>query len=173
MNNNLPEAMSLLINWCKGEGVDPNHALVVRRVPADVSMDTLQETLHTIKRLGRVKVKGKMFDPQTNGLMVLCDCSEVVNIKAIPLDVVPATGGEPWALSVPELADSDSETPVPVPHPESPSLTTEQFLKSKGDILEKTQRTVVPENTAFRRLRAFSGNVPTPAGEETLDTWLM
>ncbi|XP_060774093.1 paraneoplastic antigen Ma1 homolog [Neoarius graeffei] len=115
-----------------------------------------------------------MFDPQTNGLVVLCACSEVVNIKAIPLDVVPSTGGEPWTLSVPGSEEEESVTPKPVQQTASPPLTTEQqFLKSIGDILEKTQRPVVPENTAFRRLRAFSGNAPTPAGEETLDTWLM
>ncbi|XP_029350188.1 uncharacterized protein LOC115036194 [Echeneis naucrates] len=28
------------------------------------------------------------------------------------------------------------------------------------------------ENNAFRRLRMFSGNLPTPAGEESLDHWL-
>ncbi|KAL2095819.1 hypothetical protein ACEWY4_007967 [Coilia grayii] len=115
-----------------------------------------------------------MFDAQTNGLMVLCACSEVVNIKAIPLDVIPSTGGEPWTLSVPGSEEEENETPTPVPQAGQPTLTTEQqILKSIGDILEKTQRPVVPENTAFRRLRAFSGNVPTPAGEETLDTWLM
>lgn len=30
--------------------------------------------------------------------MVLCACSEKVNTKAIPLDVVPLSGGEPWTL---------------------------------------------------------------------------
>lgn len=164
--------MSLIRNWCKGEGVDPKHALVVRHVPADVSIETIEETLRSIKRLGRVKVRGKMFDPQTNGLVVLCVCSEV-NIKAIPLDVVPSMGGGTWALSVPEPIDGGSETPPPVPQPEPTTFTTEQFLKSIGDILEKTRRPVMPENTAFRRLRAFSGNVPSPAGEETLDNWMM
>ena len=166
--------MSVLLNWCKGEGLDLKHALVVRQVTADVSIDTLEETLNSIKRLGRVKVKGKMFDPQTNGLMVLCACSQVVNIKAIPLDVIPSTGGEPWTLSVPESEEEERMTPAPSSlQTEPPTLTTEQFLKSIGDILEKTQRPVAPENTAFRRLRAFSGNAPTPAGEETIDTWLM
>ena len=28
------------------------------------------------------------------------------------------------------------------------------------------------ENNAFRRLRMFSGNIPTPAGEESLEHWL-
>lgn len=166
--------MSFLVNWCKGEGLDLKHTLVVCHVLADVSDDTLEETLNSIKCLGRVKVKGKMFDPKTNGLMVLCACSEVVNIKAIPMDVVPSTGGEPWTLSVPSTEEEESATPITVPQSKQPTLTTEQqLLKSIGDILERTQRPVVPENTAFRRLRAFSGNVPTPAGEEALDTWLM
>ncbi|XP_026184219.1 paraneoplastic antigen Ma1 homolog [Mastacembelus armatus] len=165
--------MSLCINWCKGKGVDPKHALMVRQVPTDVGIDTIEETLHTIKRLGRVKVRGKMFDPEINGLVVLCVCSEVVNIREIPMDVVPSVGGEPWVLSVPENMDNGNVPQAPVPPPEPPTFTTEQFLKSIGEILEKTNRPVVPENTAFKRLRAFSGNIPPPAGEETLDTLLM
>ncbi|XP_076149290.1 paraneoplastic antigen Ma1 homolog [Alosa pseudoharengus] len=89
------------------------------------------------------------------------------------MDVVPSAGGDPWVLSVPETLDSGNVPPAPVPPLEPPNFTTEQFLKSIGEILEKTKRPVVPENTAFRRLRAFSGNIPSPAGEETLDTWLM
>uniref|UniRef100_A0A3Q2G8M7 CCHC-type domain-containing protein n=1 Tax=Cyprinodon variegatus TaxID=28743 RepID=A0A3Q2G8M7_CYPVA len=47
------------------------------------------------------------------------------------------------------------------------------WFPNMGDILEKVPRPIALENTAFRRLRPFSGTAPTPNGEENLDTWLM
>ena len=88
--------MTLIHNWCKGEGVDPNHAIVVHHVPEDLDAETIEETLNTIKRLGCVKVKGRIFDPQTMGLMVLCPCSVRVDTTAIPMRVMPVNGGASW-----------------------------------------------------------------------------
>lgn len=159
------------INWCKGEGVDPTHALVVTNVPEGLSVDAIEETLNTVKRLGRVKVKGRMFNPETQCLVVLCICSEAVNPSVLPPEVMPISGGDPWSLSKPEAPHSDVGD-----RPAETSTSDTQLnalLKTVGDILEKVPRPVPTENTAFRRLRAFSGTIPTPNGEETLDTWLM
>ncbi|KAL2082689.1 hypothetical protein ACEWY4_022507 [Coilia grayii] len=112
-----------------------------------------------------------MFDPETNGLVVLCVCSETVDNSRIPPEVPRPSDGGPWSLSTPNDSGSGS-----APTPEDSSPINPQFtalLKTVGDILEKVPRPVAPENTAFRRLRAFSGAVPTPNGEETMDTWLM
>uniref|UniRef100_A0A3Q0RJ99 Paraneoplastic antigen Ma-like N-terminal domain-containing protein n=1 Tax=Amphilophus citrinellus TaxID=61819 RepID=A0A3Q0RJ99_AMPCI len=36
--------MSLLENWCKGEGVDLNHAIIVKRAPIDTTIEHIEET---------------------------------------------------------------------------------------------------------------------------------
>lgn len=77
--------MAQLQNWCKGEGINPSHAILVKDVPEDTAIDFLEETLQSIKALGRVKVRGRMYDPQCQALSVLCECREKVNTKAIPL----------------------------------------------------------------------------------------
>ncbi|XP_060763130.1 paraneoplastic antigen Ma1 homolog [Neoarius graeffei] len=162
--------MWFLLNWCKGEGVDPTHALIVKDVPEEVSVGTIEDSLNTIKRLGRVKVKGRMFDPDTHGLVVLCICSEIVNINVIPPEVRPVEGGQ-WSLSTLNDANSGAAATPEFPSPSDPQLSA--LLKAVGDILEKVPRPMAPENTAFRRLHPFSGTAPIPNGAETLDTWLM
>ncbi|KAL7878188.1 hypothetical protein SRHO_G00048310 [Serrasalmus rhombeus] len=178
--------MSLLRNWCKGEGLDPEHAIMVHDVSEDAEVCDIEEALHTIKALGRVRVRGRMFDPKTQRLVALCECSEKVNTHAIPMDVPSNKGGELWTLSGPTKLELQTE-PVSAPNscpfnsskdqseqrntePQQ-ATPTETLLKAMGELLVKTAR---PSNeaNAFRRLRAFSGIIPTPAGEENLDYWL-
>nr|XP_054593063.1 paraneoplastic antigen Ma1 homolog [Nothobranchius furzeri] len=47
----------------------------------------------------------------------------------------------------------------------------EAIIRAVGDLLAKTMRPT-SENTPSRRLRTFSGHSPTPAGEESLDSWV-
>lgn len=170
--------MSLLGNWCKGEGLEPSHSIVVKLVPSETTREQIEETLTTIKALGRVRIRGRMFDPQSQSLMVLCECSERVNMKAIPLDVVPVGGGEPWTLHGPtESEETDIEGGFsPTEQESSPSDTiqgnsAESIIRAVGDLLIKTMRPN-QESNVFRRLRTYSGTTPTPAGEENLDTWM-
>lgn len=55
-------------------------------------------------------------------------------------------------------------TPQPVP-------STEAFLRAVGDLFDKSAKQSV-ENGGYRRLRIFSGTMPSPAGEEQFDHWL-
>uniref|UniRef100_A0AAR2JEE0 Paraneoplastic antigen Ma-like N-terminal domain-containing protein n=1 Tax=Pygocentrus nattereri TaxID=42514 RepID=A0AAR2JEE0_PYGNA len=86
--------MSLLRNWCKWEGLDPEHAIMVHDVSEDAEVCDIEEALHTIKALGPVRVRGRMFDTKTQRLVALCECSEKVNTHAIPMDVPSTKGGE-------------------------------------------------------------------------------
>ena len=177
--------MSTLENWCKGEGVDQAHALVLKKVPVDATRDNIVETLTTIKALGRVRTIGRMYEPQSQSLMVLCECSERVNLKTIPLDVPPVGGGELWTLhgdgEEATAGDEGGDVP-PAPDDSFPSTggtttppgtaqgnSAESIIRTVGDLLLKTMKP--QESNVFRRLRAYSGQTPTPAGEENLDTW--
>ena len=117
--------MSTLENWCKGEGVDQAHALVLKKVPVDATRDNILETLTTIKALGRVRTIGRMYEPQSQSLMVLCECSERVNLRTIPLDVPPVGGGELWTLHGPtdgeEATAGDGGDVPPAPDDSFPS----------------------------------------------------
>lgn len=179
----------MLENWCKGEGLDASHALLVKQVPVDATVRHIEATLMTIKALGRVRVRGRMFSPQSQSLMVLCECSERVNTKAIPLDVPPVKGGELWTLHGPADEDEDvnkekrrtnplppdssaraEETDVPeiLSSDSMTANSAESIIRAVGDLLAKTMRPA-QESNVFRRLRTYSGISPTPPGEESLD----
>lgn len=47
---------------------------------------------------------------------------------------------------------------------------SEAIIRAVGELMVRTNKQ--PESHPYRRLRTFSGVIPTPAGEEVLDTWL-
>uniref|UniRef100_A0A8B9JBA5 Gypsy retrotransposon integrase-like protein 1 n=1 Tax=Astyanax mexicanus TaxID=7994 RepID=A0A8B9JBA5_ASTMX len=184
--------MSLLQNWCKGEGVDPSHALVVSQIPEDTETGDIEKALEHIKALGRVRVRGRLFEPQTQSLVVLCECKGKVSAEYVPREFTHLEGGRPWALIGPDditpvvmaTKDTPPAAPEPVPspledHPYSEpaqqatpsSIPMDTFFKVVETLIEKSAKPSY-DNHAFRRLRPFSGIVPTPAGEESLDVWL-
>uniref|UniRef100_A0A8C4S342 Paraneoplastic antigen Ma-like N-terminal domain-containing protein n=1 Tax=Erpetoichthys calabaricus TaxID=27687 RepID=A0A8C4S342_ERPCA len=67
------ELVSELKKWCRGEGLSEAHGLLVI-VPEDVEIAHIEEILGTIKCLGRVRVRGRIFNMELNSLMVLCEC---------------------------------------------------------------------------------------------------
>ena len=81
--------MAQLRPWCKGEGISPDHALLVRDIPEGTEVSFIEETLQSVKALGRVRVRGRMYEPQFESLTVLCECREKVNARRLPLDVLP------------------------------------------------------------------------------------
>lgn len=49
--------------------------------------------------------------------------------------------------------------------------TSEAIIRAVGYILQQNRR-YTSDSISFRRLRTFSGVIPTPPGEEQLDRWI-
>lgn len=172
--------MAQLQHWCKGEGINPLHALLVKDVPEDTEIDFVEETLQSMKALGRVKVRGRMYEyRKCQGLTVLCECKEKVNTKAIPLDVLPEGSDSPWRIFGPSGEENVStdggaaQEPQPVPGSVFPlqASTPEAIIRAVGDIMQRTSKPASDSNS-YWRLRTFSGVLPLPPGEEQLDNWI-
>ena len=86
-----------LRNWCRGEGLNEDHALLTI-VPDDTEIKVTEDVLTTIKCLGRVRVRGRMLTDAGDELMVLCECKEKVTGAPIPPEVVPAAGAKAWPI---------------------------------------------------------------------------
>lgn len=169
-------------HWCKGEGINPSHAILLKDVPEDTEVTLIEETLQAIKALGRVKVRGRMYDPQSQCLTVLCECREKVNANAIPLDILSDGSNSPWRIfghseeesgPIEQVIRDDLQVPPPDSGPSSPlqGSTPEAIIRAVGDILQRTSKPA-SDNSNYRRLRTFSGVVPTPPGEEQLENWV-
>uniref|UniRef100_A0AAR2K1B1 Paraneoplastic antigen Ma1 homolog n=1 Tax=Pygocentrus nattereri TaxID=42514 RepID=A0AAR2K1B1_PYGNA len=169
-------SMAQLHHWCKGEGISPDNALLVKDVPDDTEVSFIEETLESVKALGRVRVRGRMYDPQLESLTVLCECREKVNVKTLPPDVLPSNTDRPWRL-VGASAEQTTERNKPDENPVlsqaelAQTCAPDAIIRAVGELMEKQGR-FIGESSAYRRLRTFSGVVPTPPGEEQLDSWL-
>ncbi|RVE74755.1 hypothetical protein OJAV_G00024770 [Oryzias javanicus] len=175
--------MAQLKNWCIGEGLDPVKALLVKDVPPDADVGFIEETLQTIKALGRVKVRGRMYDPQSQSLTVLCECREQVNTAAIPLDVMPEGSAVAWRIVGPSQQEEEPQSHAADDGQRDPqsdsslqfplqASTPEAIIRAVGDILQMTNKPANNDHNLYRRMRTFSGVIPTPAGEEQLENWV-
>lgn len=106
-----------------------------------------------------------------------------VDAKAIPLDVVPEGSAAPWRIFGPSGQGEEPQAQSAfdsqkVPLTESGSFspfqvsTPEAIIRAVGDVLQLTSKPTHGDGILFRRLRTFSGVVPTPQGEEQLENWV-
>ncbi|KAI3374517.1 hypothetical protein L3Q82_021004 [Scortum barcoo] len=135
----------------------------------------IEATMETIKALGRVRVRGRNFSQKLNLLTVLCECREKVDSRKVPSEVLPEGKTETWNLvMVSEEADVVEE-PQCSPEGRVAGATVggspESIIRAVGDLLTKMEKPS-GESSSYRRLRLFSGALPTPAGEEALEHWL-
>ncbi|KAJ8375794.1 hypothetical protein SKAU_G00063740 [Synaphobranchus kaupii] len=69
-------------------------------------------------------------------------------------------------------SDDDTQTPLKVLLDASASSgSAESIIRAVGDMLSKIEKPS-GESSSYRRLRMFSGTLPTPAGEEVMEHWL-
>uniref|UniRef100_A0A665TME7 CCHC-type domain-containing protein n=1 Tax=Echeneis naucrates TaxID=173247 RepID=A0A665TME7_ECHNA len=175
----------LLVNGCKGESVDLRYALLIYGVPEGVEKEEIEETAETITALGKVVVRGKMFHPQQQLLMVLCECCEVVNPSKIPPVIMPISGRSGWKAvyyTEPQLNGFEEkllaflqnerktiEDILGLCTSRGETSDPEDIIRAVGDMM----RTNKPPNShSYRHLRTISGVSPTTIGEESLDNWL-
>lgn len=187
-----PSPQSELADWCREAGIDLAHSLMLTSVPRSTEIARIEEVAESVKAFGRVRVRDTRFGASPDTLLVLCECRESVDPTRCPMELKP-TDDETWRIStgveknptgtVPSgFADklsqflrdegksmTDLQALFP-PLSASPS-SPESIIRAVGEILEKTIRPPSDSN-AYRRLRTFSGIVPTPTGEETMEHWM-
>lgn len=181
------ELVSELQGCCRGESLDEAHAVLLL-MQEDVNTNAIEETMQTVKCLGRVRVRGRTLSVRRNWYLVLCECKEAVKRDMVPFQVFPVDGGGPWSVVV---ADKDFRARAqsqrvsglqqaegrPIDDlstlflaDEAAAKSTEAILRAVSELLDKTKP--LSEHGSYRRLRTFSGLLPTPAGKEQFDHWL-
>uniref|UniRef100_A0A3Q2CE31 Paraneoplastic antigen Ma-like C-terminal domain-containing protein n=1 Tax=Cyprinodon variegatus TaxID=28743 RepID=A0A3Q2CE31_CYPVA len=150
------------------------------------SREDIENTAETIKALGKVTVRGKMFHPQQKCL-VLCECCEEIDPSKIPPEIRPINEGsgcktvwysEPQTDNFEDklltFLQSEGRTLEDIQSLYSPTKegnsNPEDIISAVGDVMSRANK--YPNTHPYRRLRTYSGISPTPAGEESLDNWL-
>ncbi|XP_049329329.1 uncharacterized protein LOC111193656 [Astyanax mexicanus] len=179
-----------LINWCRGEELDENHAILIVGVPKECAIGQIEEAMNAVRCWGRVRVRGRSFDAKMQSLTVLCECKEKINPKLVPPEVIPEGLSERWTVIVTDgaLIESDDflkklngllraegktldDLQGLCPQSTQPPSSTETIVQTMSELLRQN-RSVSLEGHSYRRFRMFSGVIPTPAGEESLEHWL-
>uniref|UniRef100_A0A8C6UAI5 Paraneoplastic antigen Ma-like N-terminal domain-containing protein n=1 Tax=Neogobius melanostomus TaxID=47308 RepID=A0A8C6UAI5_9GOBI len=91
----------------RGEGIEVANALMVLGIPEETDIGTIETTLETIKVLGKVRVRGKIFEPVSKTLTVLCECREQIDSSKVPL-VFENEEGDEWTLVMAEIETSSN-----------------------------------------------------------------
>uniref|UniRef100_A0A3B1J3E8 Uncharacterized protein n=1 Tax=Astyanax mexicanus TaxID=7994 RepID=A0A3B1J3E8_ASTMX len=164
--------MEELRGWCHGEGLDEMHTVMVL-VPVGHEISEIEETLQSVKCLGRVRVRGRKFNKKLDRMMVLCECKGKINTGMTPPEVV--TANETWPLiTLSECPALKAEAHSPLQDlwgAQHPSSSAESIIRAVGDLLAKIEKNP-KEGGCFRRLRTFSGIIPVPSSEEPLESWM-
>uniref|UniRef100_A0A8C5PWD4 Paraneoplastic antigen Ma-like C-terminal domain-containing protein n=1 Tax=Leptobrachium leishanense TaxID=445787 RepID=A0A8C5PWD4_9ANUR len=155
--------------WC-GEHSSQSECCIVMDIPADTwAEDQIRQAVATLAPDHRGLILDIEKNPDTSHMYVLLEwrkgvppCFQGTSVKLaeeVEVQLIkPSTPrGESASVSVP--------SPLAMIGPE--------FIVAIGDLLAKCQKTSPPHtNFGYRRLRNFTGNVPTPAGEETFEEWV-
>uniref|UniRef100_A0AAQ4P6T0 ribonuclease H n=1 Tax=Gasterosteus aculeatus aculeatus TaxID=481459 RepID=A0AAQ4P6T0_GASAC len=109
-----------------------------------------------------------------NRLKVLCECRGKVDLTTVPLELLPEGTTENWRIIIAAESPVENVSPSPLKRlleDQPADGSAESIIRAVGDLLAKMEKPS-GENSSYRRLRVFSGTVPTPSGEESLEHWL-
>ncbi len=167
-----------LSNWCKGEAVDPAHAILLVGVAEDVSISQIEELMQTVRCWGRVRVRGRIYSVEAGGLLVLCECREEINPQIIPPEVRSDDDTIVWHIVVVEtkldssgdfvcklqdLLQAEGKTVADLQDYVATSVpdrgTEESLIHAMAEVMKQSNRSMA-ESHSYRRLRMFSGITP-------------
>lgn len=175
------------MKWCDDAMIQTDKAILLIGVPADAEVALIEETAAAVKLFGRVRVRATKSEPSTNSQLVLCECRETFDQGRVPAEILPKDSEQAWkvefvgssppapedfATKLKRLLDTEGRSladakallsPLPASSPEA-------VIQAIGELLEKNKNS--NEGTAYKRLRVFSGVVPTPSGEESMEHWI-
>ncbi|KAK9971034.1 hypothetical protein ABG768_026930 [Culter alburnus] len=177
-----------LRGWCKGEELDPAHAILIAGVAEDVIISQIEELMQTVCCWGRIR--GRTYSVEAGGLLVLCECKEEIKPQIVPPEVRRDDGTIVWHIMVvdprPDESDdfvgklqsflqAEGKTVADLQDyvaTSAPAKGTEEcFIHAMAEVMKQFNRSMA-ESHSYRRLRVISGITPTPMGEEQDEYWL-
>ncbi|XP_075449245.1 paraneoplastic antigen Ma2 homolog [Ascaphus truei] len=155
--------------WATSVEEPPSHVVAVGNVPALVAETDIRDSLRKLLGPDKVWRRGRVYDSTCNRSAILFTvgrdiCQEMAANTLVAPECPPE--GYPFIYSelpvIREMFSSRGPTQVP----EEPSASTWPLPTPVSKAI-----TMAAQSQSYRKLKAFSGVLPTPQGEEGIDLW--
>ncbi|XP_043120256.1 paraneoplastic antigen Ma1 homolog [Puntigrus tetrazona] len=180
-----------IIAWCREKNVELDRVLILSKVPTDCDDRVVYDVLDTVLGIGKCKVLDRHSDETKQYQFILIEIACSISEISIPSEIGGPEVG-PWYTQVVHVA---AETPKQREEEFQSKLIS--FLQKEGKSLADIPSVVSPapdlntklvdainslvqtchvasseERVGYRRLRPFSGFIPTPPGEDEYEVWV-
>ncbi|XP_069802797.1 paraneoplastic antigen Ma1 homolog [Dendropsophus ebraccatus] len=174
-----------VFKWCEETSTAEEYSFAVYGELLECSDNDILQNVNWLHGVIHPKVVDRRNDFEKPWSAALIATEQVLQKEFFPSAIsVSAERGQKWIIIWPlrpvETQPQGSNSPDRRPHrrlPPTPSRATSEETSATADILVATMEKLVsqfakmqPEGS-YRRLRTFSGVLPTPAGEEGYDIW--
>lgn len=103
------EYQTELVQWCRWESINVDHAILVVGVSEDLAVGQIEDALQAVKCWGQVRVRGRKFSSNADGLLGQCEYKEAFDPGAVPPEVIPVGSEEIWKIVI---ADQSYKPPT-------------------------------------------------------------
>ncbi len=184
--------VSEIIAWCREQDVELDRVLILSNVPTDCEDRIVYNQLDAVLGIGKCKVLDRRSDKTKRSQFVLTEITGSISQMSIPEEIGGPEVG-PWYTQVIRVA---AETPKQGREEEFQTRLI-SFLQKEGKSLADIPSFVSPapdlntklvdainslvqtchvasseERAGYRKLRPFSGFIPTPPGEDEYEVWV-
>lgn len=187
--------VSEIIEWCNEKGIELDRVIILSNVTADCEDKVVYEVLDAALGIRKCKVLDRLFDKTKRQQFLLIETVNKVSEMSIPAVLGGPEVGT-WYTQVVHSAHVEVEAPK---HRGEDEFQTKlmSFLQAEGkslsDISSLASSTPAldtrlvdainslvqtchvassEERAGYRKLRPFSGFIPTPHGEDEYEVWV-
>uniref|UniRef100_A0A8B9KVR5 Peptidase A2 domain-containing protein n=1 Tax=Astyanax mexicanus TaxID=7994 RepID=A0A8B9KVR5_ASTMX len=188
--------LTLVNDWCVGRNLDVKHAIVLSGVSPETPEDIIYKVLDESKVFGRTKISDYRIEHISKSQFILIETSADLSMISVPEQIGDRDEWGSWVVSFVEptprqasvgaeefyaklmtFLEHEGKTLADVegfgshvPSAAAPLALNTELVNAISSLVEKCHITPT-ENPNYRKLRLFSGEKPTPFGEEEYEAW--
>lgn len=184
--------VSEIIAWCREKDVELDRVLILSNVSADCEDRIIYSVLDAVLGIGKCKVLDRRSDKTKRLQFVLLETADSISKMSIPAEL----GGPEVGCWYTQVVHVAAETPkqskedefqfklisflqkegksladIPSLTAPAPDLNT-QLVDAINSLVRTCHVASSEERVGYRKLRPFSGFIPTPPGEDEYEVWV-
>lgn len=184
--------VSEIIAWCREKGVELDRVIILSNVPAECEDKIVYDVLDAVLGMRKCKVLDSHSDKTQRQQFLLIETASKVSEMAIPAElggpevgtwytqVIHVAAEAPKQNSEDEFqtklmsflqAEGKSLSDIPSLASPAPVLNT-KLVDAINSLVQTCHVASSEERAGYRKLRPFSGFIPTPHGEDEYEVWV-